>query len=414
MIEACEKRCDVSLTLIRAYEVKGACNKAISIFQATYERDPSSRINWQALVRGYHAQDLFDKVIEISVSVLENYQFEERLLAYSILYRASRKKGDFDEAIRACESRIDKNPKEVAAWSYLARIYKAKDDYDRALHTLELGLLENPRNWLLSPEFADMVMKADDPADAIQTLRTAIQKDHIEIRAALTSLAHVYKKLGDRRAWIAELKRIARRHPSNFQVLHFLSEAWIESGEYEDAIKTVNCAIENMAMEPFQSDLLFRDIYKAYKANGEYTKALEVFESKVKSHVKAACSGPFWVSALWGLYDSKRDTTGAVEMFEGIVSATNNNEEWGWPGLLRAYGRTTDFAEHLFRFEMLVDENAVELSPRMAIELLDAFSATGSQDQIVDKFTKIVHRLPCESWPWHLLGEERTSAVGIP
>jgi tetratricopeptide (TPR) repeat protein len=421
VISVWEKRGDVSLTLAKAYEITGDCNTATDVFRTAYERDPSSRISWQSLIRAYWNRGDYDKIIEMSLPVLENYQLESgwKMLPYYYLYHACVKKGDLGEAIRVCEIRTDENPKDFLPWSYLARSYNARGDYDSALRTLERGLLENPRDWRLSSRLADMVIKTANPADAIQILRTAIDKDQIDILEALRRLEPVYKLRGDSVGWIAELKRIVRTRPSNCRTLHLLSEACIEAGEYEDAITTVARAMEKTELGSYELDSLSRDLYKAYRASGDHTRALEVFESKAKSNVNAARSGQFWVSTLLDLYDAKNDSAGAIEMFEGIVSATDNGGEWGWPGLLRSSARKADFDATLLRFEIVVDENIVELSPPMAMELLNAFSAIGAQDKAIGMLTKIVHRLPRESWPWHLLGEahirmgNRTEAIKV-
>ena len=401
IIEAFDsKHCDISRDVFWAYKKKRAYNRAIGIFQSAYERDPHSDVSWWALMSAYEAQGDVDKMIEISKLALAN----ELLGSLWSVYRACQLSGNYEEAIRAFEAWIDKYPKNVNGWHLLARSCAAADDYDRAIDKLELGLLEIPRDIGLSRVLVEVLIERGDYAEAPQRLRRGIEKGQLHIGTAVSGIVKVYHKLGDPEGLVAQLKPIANRYPFDTEVLHCLCQAYIEAGEYEEAIGISKRAIDNWVVGSYSYDLVLviYDLCAACNASGDRTTLMQVFESKANvANIQSSCP-PFLGFTVLDLHYANQVSAGTKEVLHAIVRP---DHIWGWAALLRATARDNDFDAIVERMERLVDDGQMEASCEVAYELMNAYCARGEYNKAIAKLTKIAHAHPLVRWPWHILGE---------
>jgi len=397
-------RCHVSMDVFRAYRVKREYNRAIDVFQAAFERNPSSFVSWASLFEAYKAGGDFDKMIQISKSALAN-NLLRTTDAQRHLYEACRGKRNYEEAIRIFQATVDENPKATYVLELLARSYEAAGDYDSAIDKLELGLLDNPRHYQLSSRLVSVVIGKGDYAEATQKLRRGIEKGQMNLRVAVEGLVQAYRKLSDQKGLIAELEAIAPKYRFDGNALHYLCEAYIVSGQYEQAISKSKLAVDNLAVGSYDFPRLFDDLCTACKANGEHITAIEAFESKVRVANRHDKFPEFDMSAILDLYDANHDSARAKKVFEAIVGADDNGGTWGWPGLLRATARDSDFDAIVERVDRLVDDGEMEASWEIARELMNAYCSRGDYDKGIAKLTKIAHQFPLEPWPWHALGQ---------
>jgi len=394
-------RCHVSMDVFSAYRIKREYNRAVDVFQAAFERNPSSFINLRSLLDAYEAAGDFDKMIQISKSALANNLPD----AHYYFYGACRRTCNYEEAIRTFQAMLDEDPKATDVLILLADSYVAAGDYDSAIDKLELGLLENPRHDSLSQQLVIVVIGKGDYAEATQKLRRGIEKGWIDVGIAVEGLVQAYRKLSDEKGLIVELEAIAHTYRFDGNVLHCLCQAYIVSGEYEQAISRSKLGLDNLAAGSQYFARLFNDLCTACKANGEHLTAIEVFESKVRV---ANCHDKFPgsdMSAILDLYDANHDSARAKKVFEAIVGAADNSGTWGWPGLLRVTARDSDFDAIVERVDRLVDDGEMEASWEIARELMNAYCSRGEYDKGIAKLTKIAHQLPLEPWPWHALGQ---------
>ena len=402
IIEAFDsKRCGLSMHVFSAYKIKRAYNRAIDVFQAAHERDPLSLVNWLSLFYAHEARGDFDKIIDMSKSALTNNPIKGISGQYH-LYAACRRKCDYNEAIHIYKARIDENPKDITAWHFLANSYEDKGDFDSAIDTLELGLLENPRDHQLSSDLVRTVIGKGEYAEAIKKLRRAIEKGQMVVGTVVKGLVRVYHQLNDLNGLIAELQPIAHKHRFDADILHYLCEAYIVAGEYDEAINLSKIAADNLELSHYLNRL-FDDLCRACKAKGDRTTAIQVFESKVKS---AKFDDTFPLPAILDLYDVNHDSIRAKKVFEAIVgSGGDNGGAWGWPGLLRFSARDGDFDAIVERMDRLVDDGQMDATCEVAEQLTNAYYARGEHDKAIAELTKVVHRLPLVPWPWDFLGQ---------
>jgi tetratricopeptide (TPR) repeat protein len=401
IIEAFDSRiCDASMLVLDAYLIKRAYSGAIDVFDAAHERDPLSLIAWRSLFAAYEARGDADKTMEMAKSVLADKVLRDER-GYWCLVDACHQIGNYKEAIHTYEALIDENPKDVTAWRCLSVSYAETGNYDGAIDKLESGLLENPKDFQLSWALVNVAIAKGDYSEAAQRLRRGIEKGQMDRGEAVQGLVKVYQKLSDQKGLISELERIAHKYPFEVGILHLLCEAYIEAGEYEDAISLSisKLATDNPAMGSY---VLFRDLCHACKATGDHTKAIQVFESKAEV---ANFHYTFELSSILDLYDINHSSAGSKKVFEIIVGADDNVGVWAWPGLLRVTAGDRDFDAIVERMERLIDDGQMEASEDIAYELMNAYHARGDNNRAIAKLTKIAHRLPLFTWPWHILGE---------
>lgn len=401
IIEAFDARiCDASMFVAKAYRIKGAYDRAIDVFEAAHERDPLSLVTWTSLFAAYDARGEVDKMIEMAKSaVVDKFRIGRETEWY--LYHACRQKGNYEVAIHTFQASMDENP---LSRIFLARIYEDTGDYDRAIDLLESGLLDNPKDFSLSWGLKQAVVNKGDYSEATQRLFRAMEKGYMSRGTAVEGLVEVCQKLSDQRGLHVDIKQLAQRYPFDAEVLHYVCEAYIQAGEYEETINLSMSKLtgDDLGAGSFYVQSLFGDLCTACKAKGDHTAAIELFESKAKI---ANFHHTFALSSVLDLYDINHRNPESKKVFESLVSAADNVGVWAWPGLLRVSAGDRDFDAIVERMERLIDDGHMEASEDIAYELMNAYTARGDNSNAIAKLTKIAHRLPLLPGPWRILGE---------
>jgi tetratricopeptide (TPR) repeat protein len=404
IIEEFDSRiCDTSRLVLKAYQINGDFDRAITVFEAAHKRDPLSEVTWRSLFSVYQARGDVDKLIAMAklVTVADTNAFRWECCRY--LYNASCQKGSYEDAIHTYESITNENPKDVTGGAYLAQSYAAIGDYDRAIDTLESALLENPKDFRLSSVLVSVVSEKGHDPQAAQRLKRSLEKGDIDRGVAVRGLVEVYRKFGTEKESIAEFKQIAQKYPFDAEIVYILCEAYIEAGEYEEAISLSmsRLTMDDLAVGSQYLRLIFENLCEACRAKGDHTVAIQLFESKAK-----ITNYPYTLrsSALLDLYDGNHNSARGKELFQAIVR-TDNFGVSAWPGLLRVTAGDPDFDSIVQRMETLIDDGQMEASEDIAFELMNAYYARGDYSKAIAKLTKISYSLPLSSWPWHILAE---------
>lgn len=386
---------DAVEVLQQAFSVKGESDKMIEILRDHLDKNPDSKNTLAQLYSAYAEKGDSYGIIQLSKS--KNLPSSEtKILLWPYLLSAGRTKGDFADVISICQEYVDQNPKDSSSWYWLGEFYEASGDHDRAIRVLELGLLECPESALYN-SLATVYMAKGNYDEAIEVVKRVIER--VPDGPFPSLLVEAYKKKENLAGLTAELQSVIEKYPARTHYLQLLGETYVEAGDYDNAVRVFNKAIER---QDVPSPSLLHGLFTAYMKKGEHARAIKVFKTQVKID---NCDTGLWSKALFDIHMATQDFEGAVTSFEYIVNAADDAGYWGWPGLLKAGAAKGVFDAIFERFELAIHEGRMRPSISTTYIALDVYTARADYSICVQKLDKIVNMLPLESWTWHILAE---------
>ena len=174
--------------------------------------------------------------------------------AYLYLGQALTQLGRLDEAEKTYGKAIELIPGQPMAYQLLAGLYVRKSDFTRAAETYEDALKIAPESPILQAEFARALAESGQNLD--RALRIA-QKAKQELPSAVETsdvLAWVYHKKGLDNVAIPLLEECVAKVPANPFFRYDLGMVYLKIGNDLKAEKMLNLALENGLGAPYQAN----------------------------------------------------------------------------------------------------------------------------------------------------------------
>jgi tetratricopeptide (TPR) repeat protein len=392
--------------LLQVAKLKGDYDFAAKIFEEDLDRQPSSLEHLDRLRQVYVAKGDHDALAKLLECAFTNDQFEENRETWAIyIFLACTGKGKFTTALTMFQNVVDKHPKDWALHYYLGAAYHVIGDFEKAMKLLQSGLIEAPNGStraLILGGLAALYINKRDYDGAIEALKAASEVEHSLPPGVADLFIKAYKMKGDHDRLLYWTQTIVDEYPRDSSLREIIGCEFMKERDFEAAIKVFETAAKCPAFPKHESGRYYGYLFNAYKQKGDYSEAAKLLETKMDLIV---ASDTLIREGVFQIYEAGEDYGAAIKAFYAIVNAPNKTGVWGWPGLLKAYAAKGDFNTAIATIQTAIDEGRIELQSETAYGILDIYKAKGDYDRAVSRFEEVVHSLPLESWPWHVLGE---------
>ena len=286
---------------------------AAQAFAKAVEADPkdySAHFNL-ALAYGFLNKDP-DAIAEYKKSLdLKPGLFEAEMNLGMVYLRQK----DAASALPLFENAAQQKPKEFAVVYHLAEAESAAGAYDKAATAFQTALEIDPKSAPSEFGLARALARQQKLADAAPHYRQAAAMD-AAYRDGLLELASLYEKSGENK----EAEALYREFPDNPEARQRLNGLMLRSGQYADAIPTLEQAY---AKDGSSKNLIA--LAAAYSITNQNTKAMPLLEKAV-----AAEPGNFDVRMMYGraLRDSKQFAASAAQFTEAVKIKPGDVRAW--------------------------------------------------------------------------------------
>jgi tetratricopeptide (TPR) repeat protein len=187
-----------------------------------------------------HMRDFERMFTTLQRVLLKNPTQQEALEKMWVCVELAKK---YDSSIEFHQYLIDMEPYSYLAWYNLGHAYASKGEYEKAIYSLEYSFLINDRFELAYRDCAELCLQIQQYQKALQ-----VYSEELEVLGPeselLVSIGECYIYLKDHSLARKFLRRSIRYDPYNDEAYYFLSLCLIESGEWSNAVMTLNKAIE--------------------------------------------------------------------------------------------------------------------------------------------------------------------------
>ena len=205
----------------------------------------------------------YDKAVELNPTFAKTYNKRGIVLA---------KKRDYDRAIADFDKAIKLDPALANAYKNRGMAHVIKEHYDQAIRDFDRAIELNPSDALVHKNMAQALVQTGKSRQAVRHYRTALElhSDWPEVLNALAWILATHQDLrirdGTQAVQLAE-RACELTEYKTAEVLDTLAAAYAETGRFDQAVDTVQKALE-LAQAAGQDDLA-----------EEFQQHLELFES---------------------------------------------------------------------------------------------------------------------------------------
>ncbi|MFW9971074.1 MAG: tetratricopeptide repeat protein [Candidatus Odinarchaeota archaeon] len=274
--------------LIYCYLTIGEFNRAAQVSKKIRSKYPEYPISYlsKALIVGYKIiYDLeindrgIDQVlddIDEAISLDPDNKNKARYYQFkSFVLRHLRK---YDEALEAIDIAIKLDPERLSSFFYKSKIYFHKEDFNAAVKVIDDNLKNFPdKEKELIVHKAFLLKKLNSIDEALKLIDNLREKDPNNLDLLNNKVYfHLYK--GDKAGAIENGKLLTKLDPENGNFHDSYGEILTEFGEYKQALKEFQKAIE---IEPYgwYTYNSYFQMARCYKELGEYDLAREKLEN---------------------------------------------------------------------------------------------------------------------------------------
>jgi tetratricopeptide (TPR) repeat protein len=258
------------------------------------------------------------------VKVLENaIQLNpENSEIWSCLATAYQQSGDFDQASYCVEKLIELNPDQVSPYLVGAQINLSAENIDNAEEMISKALEIEPDLTEALQLQAQTFSLGNQPEKAISILDKAISKT-IEPLPLLIERAKLIPLLHGEKEGLSTLKSIAQEYPEEPTILMALTDAFIQAGKYEDAIKAAQYALKVNFGKLSQKDIaqLQYQLGVLLRQSGQYDLSIHYLNETIQL-------SPGFLNAyleIAEVYHQRRQHQEALDYLQQAISISPND-----------------------------------------------------------------------------------------
>jgi tetratricopeptide (TPR) repeat protein len=217
-------------------------------------------------------------------------------LAYDNRGFAYSKKGDYDKAISDFTKAIELNPRDVYAYDNRSFAYSKKGQYDKALSDSAKSIELQPGNALTYQTRALVYEGARQNDKALADWDKAIELSPGEY--TYLSRARLYREMGHYDEAIADYGRLIRQEPAKPAGYWFRAAAYYEKGQFEDSVRDYRKLMELFKKDHplMKLDLLYIRLLDATAklSKDDYGKIKEELRGYVASSTVSSDDEQWW------------------------------------------------------------------------------------------------------------------------
>ncbi|MBT5335645.1 MAG: tetratricopeptide repeat protein, partial [Chloroflexi bacterium] len=291
---------------------------------AHFEKATQLRPNYAPYILELGKAHLSDQRSESAVKVLENaIQLNpENSEIWSCLATAYQQSGDFDQASYCVEKLIELNPDQVSPYLVGAQINLSAENIDNAEEMISKALEIEPDLTEALQLQAQTFSLGNQPEKAISILDKAISKT-IEPLPLLIERAKLIPLLHGEKEGLSTLKSIAQEYPEEPTILMALTDAFIQAGKYEDAIKAAQYALKVNFGKLSQKDIaqLQYQLGVLLRQSGQYDLSIHYLNETIQL-------SPGFLNAyleIAEVYHQRRQHQEALDYLQQAISISPND-----------------------------------------------------------------------------------------
>ena len=312
------------------------------------------------------ALELYEKLaVEAAQSWSKHVGYWEDILQISAM------KCNFDFAAKVAESIVVRNPTSRQAWSFLLDVYEERRDVQEGLERLKSAVEEGHVASLRELGRAHMLM--GDTIHALETLESAINIDPSNASLYWTDIGKIYDDLHDHdNAIHAYETAVALPHEPRFGVHSLLGDCYRGQGRFKDAIMQYELAIEGR----FNEELL-RSLTNIYIETGDYDNAIKRLISAIVTYPEL----PLLKSLLGEVFMEIADYDSAIVAFETAIEDGGEEEVHLWKLIGHAKEHKNDLRGAIDAYTMAVEIDPDDEECRKSLDKLEETM----RDQVVEE-----------------------------
>ncbi len=193
---------------------------------------------------------------------------------------------NYSEAIAYLYKASKIAPKEPKIWNALGITYMEVGEYKKAEEAFKKALESDPSFTEAKMNLGVLYRKMKNYREAVKYLKEAVSDETFDKKhLAFFHLAKVYKEMGEKEAYIRNLKKATAYNPLFLEAQLELGSAYMDEKRYEDAEKLYMSLLANN----FKNPEIYLSLAKVYYETGRFGKAKEavrlVLEDKQASNL---------------------------------------------------------------------------------------------------------------------------------
>ena len=320
---------DTHYVLGKCYVKKRMLNKAITSLFYVYERNKSNKEVLKTLAQLYEQTDQLRMAIEAYKELVELTEVQtEAADIQLILAELNTEINDFPAAFEAYKARLTVFPRDIETNKKLIELYVKIGNYPVAIENLLLMLsfVTEPKVLLWIFEMlVDLYEETEDYEKAIaysEKLLDVQGSDKFKVRDRIASF---YVKMGNFNDGITILEDLAMLTQNRFDVTIELASAYIENGEYENALERYKLLLDKSTPKEAKTvNSLICDLYIKWSElalnEKKYDQVLEYLQSALQYN-------PISSDAFYHIAMSNFEQKSYINTVEYINKAISYNKD---------------------------------------------------------------------------------------
>jgi tetratricopeptide (TPR) repeat protein len=269
------------------------------------------------------ALELYEKLAVGELQAPGKYKLE---VAWDMILMISATNRNFDFATRVAESIVAMHPTSAEGWSFLFKVYAKRGPLQEAVERLKLAVAEQHVASFRELGRAYRVM--GDAANALETLKQAINLDPLKASFYWTEIGHTYDSIHDRNNAIQAYEMaVALSHEPAPGLLHMsLGVCYKNQGRFRDAIVQFEYELRGLANQGLFREDVFQNITDIYLETGDYDSAIK----RTKSAIVMCPEEPSLKSLLGDVFMEAADYDAAILAYEAAIDGGCEEEGHLW------------------------------------------------------------------------------------
>lgn len=261
-------------------------------YRKTLDDDPKSGEAWYDLGYVLYQQG---KIAESAEAYEKAIEINDKNAAWYYKYgHALRALDRNDEALKQWKKAAELNPELAKYRERVGRLLMEMDRNEEAIPYLREAVDLNPNYTPAKQKLATALQLAGKPTDALEIIREAVEQAPNNPQAHLRLAGELFKdgKLSESEHSLQKALALKPRQPE--QYVHFLSQIQAAQGKTEEAIATIEKALDERdhpALHCSLADIVYLAFGDTQRAEAEYRKALESETKVLQNMAKAGLTG---------------------------------------------------------------------------------------------------------------------------